>query len=100
MLKLGGGGVVKAAPTAMSGGLLTKAQLCEKLGTKPSEKEKGSEDVEGIARWQEIVYRDASGRKKRDGKELCWRRRDARDSEETRGRCRAQRGTEDKGVVK
>jgi len=54
---------MKAAPTAISGGLPTRAQLCKELGTKPSEKEKGSEDAEEIARRQEMVYRDGSGRK-------------------------------------
>ena len=77
-------GVVEDAPTAVSGGLLTKAQLRKKLGPKPSEREKRSEDAEEIARQQETVYRDASGRKldmKAEKAEAARRKREAMEKE-------------------
>ena len=113
---------MEAAPGDIYGGLPTKTKLRKKLGTKPSEKEKGSEDAEEIGRWQEIVYLDASGRKvdmraektgavrrrggggEEDGapgekREEEERREVLRRRPETCRRCRVQRGTEDKGVV-
>jgi len=77
-------GVVEAAPAAVSGGLLTKAQLRKKLGPKPSDKEKGSEGGDDIARQQETVYRDASGRKldmKAEKAEAARRKREAVEKE-------------------
>ena len=77
-------GVVEAAPAAVSGGLLTKAQLRKKLGPKPSDKGKGSEGGDDIARQQETVYRDASGRKidmKTEKAEAARRKREAVEKE-------------------
>ncbi|KAF9648373.1 hypothetical protein BDM02DRAFT_3115555 [Thelephora ganbajun] len=77
-------GVVEDAPSTVSGGLLTKAQLRKKLGPKPSEKEKRPEDGEEIARQQETVYRDASGRKidmKAEKAEAARRKREAEEKE-------------------
>jgi pre-mRNA-splicing factor CWC26 len=73
--------VVEDARAAVSGGLLTKAQLRKKLGPKPSEKDK---DAEEAARQQETVYRDASGRKidmKAEKAEAARRKREAAEKE-------------------
>ena len=75
-------GVVEDAPAVVTGGLLTKAQLRKKLGPKPPEKEKRSEDE--IARQEETVYRDASGRKidmKAEKAEAARRKREASEKE-------------------
>ena len=77
-------GVVEDAPAAVSGGLLTKAQLRKRLGPKPSEKEKHSEGAEESARQQETVYRDASGRRidmKAEKAEAARRKREAEEKE-------------------
>ena len=77
-------GVVEAPPPTVSGGLLTKAQLRKKLGPKPSEKDKRAEEAEEIARQQETVYRDASGRKidmKAEKAEAARRKREAEEKE-------------------
>ena len=78
-------GVVEDASAAVvSGGLLTKAQLRKKLGPKPSEKGKRAEEEEEIARQQETVYRDASGRKldmKAEKAEAARRKREAEEKE-------------------
>lgn len=78
-------GVVEDAPPTVSGGLLTKAQLSKKLGRKQSEKEKQrAEDEEEMARQQETVYRDASGRKidmKAEKAEAARRKREAEEKE-------------------
>lgn len=76
-------GIVEDAPSAVSGGLLTKAQLRKKLGPKSAEK-KGREDAEDIALQQETVYRDASGRKldmKAEKAEAARRKREAEEKE-------------------
>ena len=75
-------GVVEDAPSAISGGILTKAQLRKKLGPKPTER--GKEDEEESARRQETVYRDASGRKidmKAARAEAAQRKREAEEKE-------------------
>lgn len=77
-------GVVEDAPSTITSGLLTKAQLRKKLGPKPSEKGKRAEDAEEIARQQETVYRDASGRKidvKAEKAEAARRKREAEEKE-------------------
>lgn len=77
-------GVVEDAPSAVSGGLLTKAQLRKKLGPKPTEREKRLEEAEENARQQETVYRDASGRKidmKAERAEAARRKREAEEKE-------------------
>ena len=77
-------GVVEDAAPTVSGGLLTKAQLRKKLGPKPSEKGKRAEETEEIARQQETVYRDASGRKidmKAEKAEAARRKREAEEKE-------------------
>ena len=77
-------GVVEDAPSTVSGGLLTKAQLRKKLGPKPSERDKRAEEAEEIARQQETVYRDASGRKidmKAEKAEAARRKREAEEKE-------------------
>jgi len=78
-------GVVEDAPSAVSGGLLTKAQLRKTLGPKPSERGKRPEgDAEELARQQETVYRDASGRKidmKAEKAEAARRKREAEEKE-------------------
>ncbi|KAF9788526.1 Pre-mRNA-splicing factor of RES complex-domain-containing protein [Thelephora terrestris] len=76
--------VQDAAPSAVSGGLLTKAQLRKKLGPKSTREGKGSEDAEAVARQQETVYRDASGRKidmKAEMAEAARRKREAEEKE-------------------
>ena len=77
-------GVVEDAPSAISGGLLTKAQLRKKLGSKQTGREKGPEEEEESARQQETVYRDASGRKidmKAEKAEAARRKREAEEKE-------------------
>ena len=80
-------GVVEDAPSAVSGGLLTKAQLRKKLGPKPAERGRRAEDAEESARQQETVYRDASGRKidmKAEKAEAARRKREAEEKEAMR----------------
>jgi pre-mRNA-splicing factor CWC26 len=77
-------GVVEDAPSAISGGILTKAQLRKKLGPKSRERGKGAEDEEESARQQETVYRDGSGRKidmKAEKAEAARRKREAEEKE-------------------
>ena len=81
-------GVVEDGPSAaaVSGGLLTKAQLRKKLGPKPAEKgnRPAEEAAEELARQQETVYRDASGRKidmKAEKAEAARRKREAEEKE-------------------
>ena len=77
-------GVVEDAPIAVSGGLLTKAQLRKRLGPKAAERGKRSRDAEEVARQQETVYRDASGRKidmKAEKAEAARRKREAEEKE-------------------
>lgn len=77
-------GVVEDVPSAVSGGLLTKAQLRKKLGPKPTGQGQRLEDAEESARQQETVYRDASGRKidmKAEKAEAARRKREAEEKE-------------------